>query len=289
MKRTIVLALLAASALLAQPETNHVFVHAMAGGAAFGPVSIAPVQGAPYSATITNQSVQTLADGNRIVQNSTGTTARDSMGRTRQDAPLPTIGNMSPADAPHLVIIQDPVAQTSYTLNVGEKTALKGGNVMFTTKIGAGMPISGGIRIKGVAGSAAGMHTQPPMVTVTRGLIADEPGQVQNEDLGSKTMEGVTVTGRRSTVTIPAGQIGNDQPLSIMTEVWTSPELKTIVYSKRSDPRMGDQIFQLTNIVRTEPDASLFTVPSDFKIVDGAEPIVYEPSAGAAAFTEAHP
>ena len=89
-------------------------------------MSAAPVQGAPYSATITNESVQTLADGNRIVQTSTGTTARDSMGRTRQDAPLPPIGNMSPADAPHLVFLQDPVAQASYTLNMTDKTAMKG-------------------------------------------------------------------------------------------------------------------------------------------------------------------
>ena len=81
-------------------------------------------------------------------------------------------------------------------------------------------------------------------------------------------MEGVTVTGTRTTRTIPAGQIGNDRPISIVTEVWTSPELKTVVYSKRSDPRMGDQTFQLTNIVRAEPDPSLFMVPSDFKIQD---------------------
>ena len=82
-------------------------------------------------------------------------------------------------------------------------------------------------------------------------------------------MEGVQVTGVRTTRTIPVGEIGNDRPISIVTEVWTSPDLKTIVYSKRSDPRMGEQTFQLTNIVRSEPDASLFTVPPDFKIVDG--------------------
>ena len=76
----------------------------------------------------------------------------------------------------------------------------------------------------------------------------------------------------------PAGQIGNDKPLSIITEVWTSPDLKTVVYSKRSDPRMGDQTFQLTNIVRAEPDPSLFTVPSDFKISDVPGPIVYKTS-----------
>jgi len=88
-------------------------------------------------------------------------------------------------------------------------------------------------------------------------------------------MEGVLVNGVRTTRTIPAGQIGNDRPISIVTEVWTSPELKTIVYSKRTDPRMGEQIFQLKNVVRGEPDASLFIVPADFKIVEGPRPIIY--------------
>jgi hypothetical protein len=50
-----------------------------------------------------------------------------------------------------------------------------------------------------------------------------------------------------------------------------SPELKTVVMSKRSDPRMGEQTFQLTNIVRAEPDPSLFTVPTDFKSIGGID------------------
>src|SRR5579863_8160217 len=83
------------------------------------------VQGAPYSATLTNESVQTLADGNRIVQTSTGTTARDSQGRTRQDMALPALGNLAAANAPHLIFIQDPIAQVSYTLNLTDKTAQK--------------------------------------------------------------------------------------------------------------------------------------------------------------------
>jgi hypothetical protein len=117
-----------------------------------------------------------------------------------------------------------------------------------------------------------------PSVTIQRSVIAAEEGEVQTEDLGAKTMEGVSVTGTRTTRTIPAGQIGNDKPLSIVTEVWISAELKTIVYSKRSDPRMGDQTFQLTNIVRAEPDPSLFTVPADFKTVDTPGPIMYRTS-----------
>ncbi len=57
--------------------------------------------------------------------------------------------------------------------------------------------------------------------------------------------------------------------------MWTSPDLKTMVYSKRSDPRMGEQTFKLTNIVRAEPDASLFTVPADFKTTDGPQNFIY--------------
>jgi hypothetical protein len=62
-----------------------------------------------------------------------------------------------------------------------------------------------------------------------------------------------------------------------VTEVWTSPDLKTIVYSRRSDPRTGEQTFRLTNIQRTEPDAALFTVPPDFTFIDGPQRVIYGP------------
>lgn len=106
-------------------------------------------------------------------------------------------------------------------------------------------------------------------------FIIGDQSQAKTEDLGSQTMEGVLVNGVRTTRAIPAGEIGNDKPINIVTEVWTSPDLKTIVYSKRTDPRMGEQTFQLTNIVRTDPDPSLFTVPPDFKIVDGPQNVIY--------------
>src|SRR5579863_1635670 len=113
-------------------------------GAGFG----STVQGAPYSATLTNESVQTLADGNRIVQSSTGTIARDSQGRTRQDTMLPPIGNLSAANAPHLIFIHDPVAQASYTLNLSEKTAQKM----------PALPPLGGVSTPGMAGATVTMR-----------------------------------------------------------------------------------------------------------------------------------
>jgi hypothetical protein len=122
--------------------------------------------------------------------------------------------------------------------------------------------------------AASGQLPPPPMIAQKVFMTRDQ-GQAATEDLGSQTMEGVFVTGVRTTRTIPAGQIGNDKPITIVTEVWTSPDLKTIVYSKRNDPRMGEQTFQLTNITRADPDVSLFTVPADFKVVEGPKPILY--------------
>lgn len=97
---------------------------------------------------------------------------------------------------------------------------------------------------------------------------------MSTENLGSQTLEGLLVNGVSTTRTVP-GQIGNAEPIKIVSEVWTSPDLKAVVYSKRSDPLMGEEIYQLTNIVLAEPDPSLFTIAADFKIIDGTEAFIY--------------
>ena len=268
MRTTVFLAFAAASTVFAQPEPKQLTV--AVGGAMGMQISDAMVKGAPYSANVVNESVQTLADGNRIVQNTTGSMARDSQGRTRQSMPLPQIGNLSAANAPQLVFIQDPVAQTAYQLNLTDKTAhkiplppalasLPGAPARVVTQ---SFSTSTGFSTVGAVGGGG---------VVMKAQRIAEPGESHTEDLGTQTMQGIAAHGTRTTRTIPAGQIGNDKPIDVVTEVWTSPDLQTIVYSKRSDPRTGEQTFQLTNIVRSEPDPSQFTVPSDFKLVDGPE------------------
>jgi len=293
MKRLMLLVLITSSSAFGQEKKDVIYQTnapvAVSGAIAGGVAMYArPVQGAPYSATVTNESVQALADGNRIVQKSSGTTARDSQGRTRQDAALPAIGNLSAANAPELVFIQDPVAQVSYTLNLAEKTAQKmpvfppppGAPAgVGTIAVSAGAPAAAVAEtfVAEVGAEAPGPESAPaPPMTFHKSIFIGEHAEAKTEDLGSQMMEGVLANGVRMTRTIPAGQIGNEKPLSIVTEVWTSPELKTIVYSKRSDPRMGEQIFRLTNITRAEPDAALFAVPAGYKIVDGPKPIIYQ-------------
>jgi hypothetical protein len=267
MKTVIVCTFAAASIVLAQPEPKQLTI-AVAGSAGIQMNPGAVVKAAPYSATMVNESVQTLADGNRIVQSTTGAMARDSQGRTRQTMPLPAIGNLSAANAPQLVFIQDPVAQTSYQLNLTDKTAHK-------MSLPAGLPplpemTTAVHAVSTQVFSAAGAGPGPRAAMMIRAQGA-EAGEAHTEDLGTQTMQGVPVHGVRTTRTIAAGQIGNDKPIDILTEVWTSPDLQTIVYSKRSDPRMGEQTFSLTNIVRGDPDPSLFTVPTDFKVQDGPD------------------
>src|SRR5262249_26903500 len=92
---------------------------------------------------------------------------------------------------------------------------------------------------------------------------------VKTERLGKKVIEGIEVEGTRTTITIPAGQIGNEQPIEVVSEQWGSPLLKTTVLSKRSDPRMGETTFRLTNISLAEPAQSLFEVPADFSVQEG--------------------
>ena len=86
-------------------------------------------------------------------------------------------------------------------------------------------------------------------------------------------MEGVAVEGKRVTRTIPAGQIGNTQPIEITSEVWTSPDLQVVVMSKHSDPRFGETTSQLTGIQRAEPDHSLFEIPAGYSVKNMPAPM----------------
>jgi hypothetical protein len=95
----------------------------------------------------------------------------------------------------------------------------------------------------------------------------------RNEDLGTQAVEGVNAVGTRTTITIPAGQIGNERAIEIVDERWFSPELKTMVMTRHSDPRSGEVVYHLTNINRTEPDHSLFEIPTDYALREESAPM----------------
>jgi hypothetical protein len=220
------------------------------------------VKGAPYSAQIVTEHTQTLADGNTISQKQTGVMYRDSEGRTRREQALGRIGPI-PADSnpPQLVFITDPVAGVSYVLDAGKKTAQKvpvaPGIAQGATLIASGVGQAGGV----IAGPGPGPESHVVSIRAAGPPSAQEP-------LGSKVIEGVQADGTRTTLTIPAGQMGNERPISTVTERWYSPQLQATVLSTTDDPLMGQTVYRLVSVSLAEPAPSLFEVPGDYTVTD---------------------
>lgn len=237
-----------------------------------------PVKGAPYSAEAVTETVQTLSDGNRITHKSTATVYRDSQGRTRREENMAAIGPWASAGQPHqIILINDPSAGVSYHLDPQTHIAYK-------LPMGKGVFFFGNASTAGAAGDRVftfNRRVPPPGGAEVRSggtAVAGAPraragrlahSDAKTESLGKQMIEGVQTEGTQSTMTIPAGDIGNELPIASVSERWYSPELQAVVMSKRSDPRFGETTYHLMNIQRGEPPATLFEVPSDYTIQEG--------------------
>jgi hypothetical protein len=93
-------------------------------------------------------------------------------------------------------------------------------------------------------------------------------GKGVTTSLGTKDFDGVKAEGKSTVWTIPAGEIGNRNPIQVTSESWYSPDLQVTVYSRHSDPRTGESIYRLAGIKRAEPDANLFKVPEGYDLKD---------------------
>ena len=194
------------------------------------------VKGAPYSATAVTENVQTLKNGTSITRKDTAAVYRDSEGRTRIEQTLNNIGPFAASgQARQMVFIQDPVSGVHYVLDAQNKSVQK------------------------MRARERGPRPQNHQLSTS---------SAKTESLGTQVIEGVQAEGRRSTLTIPAGQIGNDRAIEIVSERWYSPELQVVVLSKHSDPRMGEHVYRLTNINRAEPSRALFEAPSDYTVME---------------------
>ena len=229
-----------------------------------------PVKGAPYSAEAVTETTQTLADGTRIVQKSTAMIYRDSLGRERREQTLPAIGPFTPqGDPPQIISIFDPVAGVNYSLNPKERIAVKLPSPANLPNLPA-LGVTKEFNVT-VSGPGPGIQSAPASPTVFfygGGVSPNSKEPPKVEQLGWKLIEGLQAEGSRTTITIPAGQIGNDRPIEIVDEQWRSPDLQVIVLSSHNDPRMGETVYSLVNVSRADPAASLFQVPPDYTLQD---------------------
>ena len=204
-------------------------------------VEIKPVKGAPLSAEIMVTRETTLADGNHIRNESQSRVYRDSEGRVRREMNVDLATPVTGKIKHNLIMISDPVAGTRYMLNPDNKTARQ-------------MPMHGG------PGKNHAEHM---------GAGPQDPAGITKEQLGTKSINGIQAEGVRVTRTIPAGELGNEKPISVVTERWYSPDLQLAVMTVHTDPMMGTVTTKLVNVTQDAPDASLFQVPSDYTVQSG--------------------
>lgn len=258
------------------------------------------VKDAPYSAEVISERQQNLADGNQIVNKMTSMSYRDRAGRTRQE--------VHGANGEVLTVtIHDAVDGATYVLNPRNKTATKialnkeAGKAAaeaararidqlrkegklpverreIIIRHGAGPEAEARVQVDG----SATMRIDAPNMTFAAGQapaiqfgpLAGAFGDMKwsakavTKELGTRDIEGVKAEGKLRSYEIPAGEVGNRNPIVVSDETWYSPDLQVTVLSKHSDPRSGDNLYRLSAIKRDEPAAALFTVPSDYTVKD---------------------
>ena len=225
-----------------------------------GPLEGPPVLDAPFSADALTTVRQTLSDGTRIERTASARYYRDRAGRIRIEQMIMGLEALNPAADGQIrtTIYPDPSKGTVYTLDPMTRTAAEGSRDM------AGMTVGGGDTFSAPVGGARFL------IFSRLERLRQRPwfrgNAIEEQSLGSRRIAGIETVGRRATMTIPVGQVGNDRPMEVVDERWESPELKMVIYSRVSDPRTGIVEYQLSNIRRTEPPPALFKVPVDYTI-----------------------
>ena len=258
-----------------------------------GRLQAKPSTAAPYSGVGTTKVVRTLGDGNRIVRTNTMRYARDAKGRTRTEYSLAAVGPIPLEETRTVVTIEDPVANKRYVLHPEERRAEVMDNTMMYGSFGRGEMRNTVVANRGAVSSmtveAGPMESRPAMPMPTPSMAASSgtfvamaappmvgiagdcgsPGMQSRKlpapvSLGERNIEGVKAIGSRHEFQIAAGAIGNEQPITVRTEQWFSPELGVVIESSHQDPMVGDTSYRLSQIKRGEPDATLFMIPADY-------------------------
>jgi TonB family protein len=212
---------------------------------------IPAVPSLPFSAKAELESVNQLQNGTLITHKTYNLIARDGQGRTHNEAR--NWIDLTTGAEPRLTRVElyDPATRLRTNLYPLAKTARQ-------WPLGTPGPVA-----------AASPQSAPVKPETSR------------EEIGTDTIEGLPVRGVRVSQTYPARSLGNDRPLTIVTEYWYSDTLRINLLTKRTDPRYGDRTVRVTELERQEPDAALFAIPTDYKLLK--ETVQQSQSAGSPA------
>jgi len=219
-------------------------------GVIAGPVGIG-IKGQPFALKERITSVRTLGDGTSDTSVREEHSMRDAEGRTRLEKGQLKDGVFEP----EVVILNDPIARMTTTLVLRDRTA----NVVHYAE-----PRMRGARVERSPEEAARLGEMQEKAREERADILHRPEPPTVEKLSAQTIAGVFAEGTRTTRVISEG---SDRPVTVVSERWFSPELKIVMGETTDDPRSGKTTVEVTELVRSNPDAGLFQIPQDFKLV----------------------
>jgi hypothetical protein len=236
------------------------------------PLSGKIVTGRPFTAEAIVETDQTLVDRSHVGNQQTLSASRDSQGQTYREKLLapPASGSSAPK-----AYISDPVAKVNYFLgpaHVVHKTpmlslAAQAGAATVSTN-GASARLSLQRFATGYAGGKGPVQIGAQSAQPAQQLA---PGAIDTKQLGSQVITGFTADGTGTILTIPAGQVGNQNRLVIATEPWYSHDLEATVLAKHSDLRFGASSYQLSSVQQIEPPVTLFQIPSVYTIEEDGQ------------------
>jgi hypothetical protein len=211
-----------------------------------------PVVGEPYSAVQVHGTVRTLADGSTVSHHGHHFVARDAEGRVHVEVRMAEGQNGEPDTV--MVFVMDPVAHTITTWLSGAPNHAPNNKVATVFKIPA----------------AENQAAAPPARPAPSESSRPQP-VITTEDLGTQQIQGLEVSGKRTTTIVPVGRSGNSAPITKTHEIWTSADLQLVVKQEWNDPRSGKRTVELARISRTAPDPALFRVPPGYVVKDALQ------------------
>lgn len=201
-------------------------------------VFVAPLKGAPFSATVEIKEQILNADGTIATSYTINEIARDDAGRIHNETRRAMPEGFKGIPEILEVHIFDP--QTGVSICYIPRTRMASRRVLL----------------------------QPPNDLNARLLAVHNP---ESRDLGTITLSGLHCRGTRNTYTLPAsGNAG--APVTVSDELWYSEDLHINLLASHTLSRGGGHTVAVTRINREPPDPALFEVPEGYKIVDVTPP-----------------
>ena len=219
-------------------------------------IFVTPIPNAPFSGVVTVQRSILQQNGYAANLKTIRAIGRDSEGRIHNEARalVPVAVSGTP---PILSIhIYDPQTRTNTFLNPQKRT--------FWTATVNRPPA-----------------TEPPDNQASPSANSFPVSQfARQEDLGNRDVEGLPAHGVRDTQTIPAESSGTGREVVITDEYWYSEDLRMNLVVKHSDPRKGSVEMTVTQVTRSEPDPSLFEIPTGYKPAEAGQGTGAGPASG---------